>query len=89
MDMNFKKVHGKSVTVEHEVIFGARIGLEAQFLVLARAYMSAQTAVAYQTLFRELFGYLERDCDVQIHWQHIHGDGLYGVTLDQDAAAVK
>lgn len=30
MDMNFKKVHGRSGTVEHGVIFGARVGLEAQ-----------------------------------------------------------
>ncbi|KAG6079777.1 hypothetical protein E4U31_007872 [Claviceps sp. LM219 group G6] len=30
MDMNFKKVHPKKGTVEHEVIFGARVGLEAQ-----------------------------------------------------------
>ncbi|KAG5994725.1 hypothetical protein E4U52_000805, partial [Claviceps spartinae] len=60
VDMNFKKVHRKSATVEHEVIFGARVGLETQFLVLARAYMSSQTAVAYEALFRELFRCLER-----------------------------
>ncbi|KAG6089420.1 hypothetical protein E4U30_008376, partial [Claviceps sp. LM220 group G6] len=48
MDMNFKKVHPKKGTVEHEVIFGARVGLEAQFLVLARAYMSSQDSAVYE-----------------------------------------
>ncbi|KAG6289660.1 hypothetical protein E4U46_002397, partial [Claviceps purpurea] len=38
-----------SGTVEHGVIFGARVGLEAQFLVLARAYMSSQDTAAYGT----------------------------------------
>ncbi|KAG6072841.1 hypothetical protein E4U15_006743, partial [Claviceps sp. LM218 group G6] len=87
-DMNFKKVHRKSASVEHEIIFGARIGLEAQFLVLARAYMSSQKADAYHALFRELFRCLN-NCGVNVQWQHIHSAGLYGVSMDQDAAAIK
>ncbi|KAG6126777.1 hypothetical protein E4U38_006734 [Claviceps purpurea] len=57
-------------------------------LVLARAYMSSQTAVAYEALFRELFTCLNA-CRVVVQWKHIHGEGLYGVTMDQDAAAIK
>ncbi|KAG6196497.1 hypothetical protein E4U50_008226 [Claviceps purpurea] len=65
MDMNYKKITGKSGKVEHEVIFGGRVGLEGQFLALARAYMSSQDAVAYETLFRELFSCLERQCGIR------------------------
>ncbi|KAG6072495.1 hypothetical protein E4U16_006394 [Claviceps sp. LM84 group G4] len=65
MDTNYKKITGKSGKVEHEVIFGGRVGLEGQFLALARAYMSSQDAVAYETLFRELFSCLERQCGVR------------------------
>ncbi|KAG6293974.1 hypothetical protein E4U09_002799, partial [Claviceps aff. purpurea] len=88
MDMNFKKVHPKKGTVEREVIFGARVGLEAQFLVLARAYMSSQNTTAYKALFRELFRCLN-EYGVFVQWQHIDQAGIYGLTMDQDAAAIK
>ncbi|KAG6083657.1 hypothetical protein E4U31_006677, partial [Claviceps sp. LM219 group G6] len=88
MDMNFKKVHPKTGTVEREIIFGGRVGLEAQFLVLARAYMSSQDSDAYEALFRELFRSLDQ-CGVRVQWQHINQAGIYGVTMDQDAAAIK
>ncbi|KAG6088422.1 hypothetical protein E4U15_006097 [Claviceps sp. LM218 group G6] len=89
MDMNYKKITGRAGQVEHEVIFGGRVGLEGQFLALARAYMSSQDAPAYEDLFRELFNCLERQCGVRVRWQHIHKEGLFGLTLDQDAAAIK
>ncbi|KAG6039544.1 hypothetical protein E4U39_007614, partial [Claviceps sp. Clav50 group G5] len=88
MDMNFKKVHRKSSTAEREILFGARVGLEAQYLVLARAYMSSQNTAAYEALFRELFRCLD-ECGVSVQWQHIDQAGIHGLTLDQDAAAIK
>ncbi|KAG6167493.1 hypothetical protein E4U51_002833 [Claviceps purpurea] len=86
-----------SGTVEHGVIFGARVGLEAQFLVLARAYMSSQDTAAYGTDVGcgTDVGFLPRavkclnECGVRVQWQHIDQAGIHGVTLDQDAAAIK
>ncbi|KAG6110404.1 hypothetical protein E4U13_005388 [Claviceps humidiphila] len=56
---------------------------------LARAYMTSRTALAYKRLFQELFSCLEHQCKVQIRWQHIHQQGIIGVTLDQDAGAIQ
>ncbi|KAG6103001.1 hypothetical protein E4U31_003170 [Claviceps sp. LM219 group G6] len=51
--------------------------------------MTSRTALAYKRLFQELFSCLEHQCKVQIRWQHIHQQGIIGVTLDQDAGAIQ
>ncbi|KAG6165712.1 hypothetical protein E4U51_004161 [Claviceps purpurea] len=86
LDTKCKKIHDK---VEYEVIFGARIGFGNQYISLARAYMNSRTALAYKRLFQELFSCLEHQCKVQVRWQHIHQQGIIGVTLDQDAGAIQ
>ncbi|KAG6058271.1 hypothetical protein E4U32_004706 [Claviceps aff. humidiphila group G2b] len=86
LDTKCKKLHDK---VQYEVIFGARIGFGNQYISLARAYMTSRTALAYKRLFQELFSCLEHQCKVQIRWQHIHQQGIIGVTLDQDAGAIQ
>jgi hypothetical protein len=102
IDMNFKHIYG---TKEHEVIFGviepqANIGklllMYYQPIInalpaipIVRAIMNAQTTAAYQAMFTEVFTYLERAYDIPIRWHHIHGEGIQGVTLDQDMACIK
>ncbi|KAG6284222.1 hypothetical protein E4U09_008130, partial [Claviceps aff. purpurea] len=89
MDVSSRKVHGQ---VQHEVIFGARIEQRNNKLIpLARAYMTSQTALVYKTLFEKLlhFKRLNSISHVSVRWQHIHQEGVVGVTLPQNAEAVQ
>ncbi|KAG6254257.1 hypothetical protein E4U47_008303 [Claviceps purpurea] len=89
MDVSSRNVHGQ---VQHEVIFGARIEHKNNKLIpLARAYMTSQTALVYKTLFEKLlhFKRLNSISHVSVRWQHIHQEGVVGVTLPQNAEAVQ
>ena len=46
--------------------------------------MTSQSALGYQHMFSTVFQYLEEAYDISIHWQHIHGEGICGITMDQD-----
>jgi hypothetical protein len=38
----------------------------------------------YYELFSRLFQTIERVCETEIRWQHIHGDGFVCATMDMD-----
>ncbi|KAG6045551.1 hypothetical protein E4U39_002181 [Claviceps sp. Clav50 group G5] len=79
MDVSSRKAHGQ---VQYEVIF---------VIPLARAYLTSQTALVYKTLFEKLlhFERLNSIAHVSVRWQHIHQEGIVGVTLHQNAEAVQ
>ncbi|CCE34455.1 uncharacterized protein CPUR_08387 [Claviceps purpurea 20.1] len=81
LDMNYKRVRGKK---EHEIIFATR----AAESFASRAFMSGESAKDYCRLFKALFDSLERR-GVSIKWMYAEGEGLSGVTLDQDAGCIK
>ncbi|KAG6018728.1 hypothetical protein E4U19_008091 [Claviceps sp. Clav32 group G5] len=84
-DMNFKRVNGKK---DHEVIFAQRIDEKLGFITLARAYLSGQSAEHYRRLFETLFECLQKN-GVAIKWKYAEGEGVVGVTVDQDAGCIK
>ncbi|CCE34919.1 uncharacterized protein CPUR_08858 [Claviceps purpurea 20.1] len=84
-DMNFKRVNGNK---DHEVIFARRIDDKFSFMPLARAYMSGQSAEDYRRLFETLFNCLQKN-GVTIQWKYAEGEGVVGVTVDQDAGCIK
>lgn len=55
---------------------------------LARAYMSGQSAEDYRRLFETLFNCLQKN-GVTIQWKYAEGEGVVGVTVDQDAGCIK
>ena len=42
----------------------------------------------YSTMFKVVFDLFQGNFGLEIKWSHIHGDGLYGITVDQDYAAI-
>jgi hypothetical protein len=51
--------------------------------------MNSQSVEAYKFMYKSVFEYLSTAYDITVHWRHIHGEGLYGVTLDQDWGSLK
>jgi hypothetical protein len=52
-------------------------------LTFARIFTNIETAEAYQNLFEDLFGCVERDIGETFNFHHIHGEGLGCIIADQ------
>jgi hypothetical protein len=46
--------------------------------------MNSQSAAAYAFMFSMVFKYLHEKLSIGVKWQHIHNEGIQGVTIDQD-----
>ena len=40
-------------------------------------------------MFKTAFIYLSSAYDITVQWTHIHGSGLFGITVDQDLGCIK
>lgn len=79
IDMAFKRIHG--VTNEWEI--SAYMPRVQKTLTFARIFTNVETADAYQNLFEDLFGCVEKDMGETFNFHHIHGKGLGCVIADQ------
>uniref|UniRef100_U9T548 Uncharacterized protein n=1 Tax=Rhizophagus irregularis (strain DAOM 181602 / DAOM 197198 / MUCL 43194) TaxID=747089 RepID=U9T548_RHIID len=79
IDMAFKRIHG--ITNEWEVT--AYLPRVQKTLTFARIFTNIETAEAYQNLFEDLFGCIERDIGKTFNFHHIHGEGLGCIIADQ------
>lgn len=52
-------------------------------IVLARAITSGEDAITYAFFWEQYFKLLDK-CGFKLRVKHIHGDGLLGITIDQD-----
>ncbi|CAG8758870.1 6125_t:CDS:2, partial [Funneliformis caledonium] len=52
-------------------------------LTFARIFTNVETAQAYQNLFEDLFGCIERDTNETFNFYHIHQKGLGCIIADQ------
>ncbi|KAG5916301.1 hypothetical protein E4U61_003711, partial [Claviceps capensis] len=64
------------------------LALKSSVMVLARAYMSGESARDYCRLFQTLFKCLEKN-QVTVKWKHAEDEGIVGVTVDQDVGGIK
>ncbi|RGB38753.1 hypothetical protein C1646_755351 [Rhizophagus diaphanus] len=77
--MAFKRIHG--ITNEWEVsVYLPRV---QKTLTFARIFTNIETADAYQNLFEDLFGCIEKDMRETFSFHHIHEKGLECVIADQ------
>ena len=51
-------------------------------IVGARAFTTSQTAQAHLVLFRQIFDIAKADTGLDVHFRHIHGDGIETVIAD-------
>ncbi|KIJ37987.1 hypothetical protein M422DRAFT_259373 [Sphaerobolus stellatus SS14] len=78
IDTSFKRIHGWQ---EFEI--------ESWFpqyscsIVVARAYITSQSAEAHLILFRHIFEVMKQDTGCAVQFRHIHGAGIETVTADQ------
>lgn len=52
-------------------------------LTFVQIFTNVETAEAYQNLFEDLFGCIERDTGETFNFHHIHGKGLGCILADQ------
>jgi hypothetical protein len=45
-------------------------------IVVARAFITSQSAAAHEILFTRIFAIVAEDTGQPIHFRHIHGDGF-------------
>ena len=77
--MAFKRIH--SVVNEWKV--SAYSSRTQKTLTFARIFTNVETSNAYQNLFEDLFGCIEKDTGENFNFHHIHGKGLGCVIADQ------
>lgn len=51
-------------------------------VTVARAFTTSQSAFAHYMLFKLIFSIVEQDTGRQVHFRHIHGDGIETITAD-------
>ena len=57
-------------------------------VVLARAFLSNETSEMFHHFFRTYFELLQQVAGYSLRLKYHHGDGLLGVTMDQDHGQV-
>lgn len=46
--------------------------------------MNSQSAEAYRYMYSRVFRFIREQLHIEVKWHHIHGEGIKGVTVDQD-----
>ncbi|EJD44696.1 hypothetical protein AURDEDRAFT_125039 [Auricularia subglabra TFB-10046 SS5] len=78
MDSAFNRVQS-SVEFEVEEWDSAT----SQSVTLCRAFISSQSAEAHRALFLQIFRIVKEDTGQDLHFHHLHGDGIEKVTADE------
>ncbi|POG72917.1 hypothetical protein GLOIN_2v1773210 [Rhizophagus irregularis DAOM 181602=DAOM 197198] len=78
IDMAFKRIHG--ITNEWEVT--AYLPRVQKTLTFAQIFTNIETAEAYQNLFEDLLGCIERDIGKTFNFYHIYSEGLGCIIAD-------
>jgi hypothetical protein len=55
----------------------------------ARIFVNGLDAKIYEEAFKALFRLISNQLNRDIHWRHIHGDGVAAVVTDMDQAQLK
>jgi hypothetical protein len=55
----------------------------------ARIFVNKQDAKMYEEAFKALFRLISNQLNKDIHWRHLHGDGVTAVVTDMDQAQLK
>jgi hypothetical protein len=55
----------------------------------ARIFINGLDAKIYEEAFKALFRLVSNQLNNDIHWRHIHGDGVTAVVTDMDQAQLK
>ena len=50
--------------------------------------MNRQTGPAYALMFETVFNLMHEATGKFVRWQHIHGEGLYGIVMDMDPGQI-
>ncbi|KIJ53896.1 hypothetical protein M422DRAFT_242163 [Sphaerobolus stellatus SS14] len=78
IDTSFKRIHGWQ---EFEI--ESWFPQYSRSIVVARAYITSQSADAHLILFRRIFDVMKEDTGCAVRFRHIHSEGIETVTADQ------
>jgi len=84
--MGFKRVRGKEI---NEIVLAGFVPAINKIQTFARIFINGLNAKIYKEAFKALFRLISNQLNKDIHWRHIHGDGVTAIVTDMDQAQLK
>ncbi|THC91582.1 hypothetical protein EYZ11_008950 [Aspergillus tanneri] len=82
VDMSYKRLRSKEM---NKVLFATFLPDQCKIITLLRVFTTEDSTEGYYLLFKRVFALVQKISRKPVHFDPIHGTGIYGIIVDMDS----